>query len=103
MYIVANRLPITPDWQDEFEERFRKRAGEIDKQAGFIRMQILKPDTEGAPNVVLTTWEDHNSFHSWVGSDDFKLAHQNPLPQEAFSGKPSMEKHAVVISAESES
>ena len=100
IYSVANRLPIAPDWQEEFEERFRKRAGEIDKQLGFVRMQILRPDAEGLPNVVLTTWQDQASFESWVGSDDFKIAHQNPLPKEAFTGKPSMEKHLVVINAE---
>ena len=98
MFIVANRIPITPEWQGEFENRFRKRAGEIDKQSGFISMQILKPISEDIPYVVLTSWQDENAFNEWIKSEDFKLAHQNPLPREAFTGKPIMEKHQVVIS-----
>ena len=98
MFIVANRIPVTPEWQGEFENRFRKRAGEIDKQSGFISMQILKPISEDIPYVVLTSWQDENAFNEWIKSEDFKLAHQNPLPREAFAGKPVMEKHQVVIS-----
>ena len=98
MFIVANRIPITPEWQGEFENRFRKRAGEIDKQSGFISMQILKPISEDIPYVVLTSWQDENAFNEWIKSEDFTLAHQTPLPREAFTGKPVMEKHQVVIS-----
>ena len=98
MFIVANRIPITQEWQGEFENRFRKRAGEIDKQPGFVSMQILKPISEDTPYVVLTNWQDENAFNEWIKSEDFKLAHQNPLPREAFTGKPVMEKHQVVIS-----
>ena len=98
MFIVANRIPVAQEWQGEFENRFRKRAGEIDKQPGFVSMQILKPISEDAPYVVLTSWQDENAFNEWIKSEDFKLAHQNPLPREAFTGKPVMEKHQVVIS-----
>ena len=98
MYIVANRVPVANDWAEEFEDRFRKRAGEIETQAGFVSMQILKPVSDGAPFVVLTTWEYEQVFQAWIKSEDFKLAHQNPMPKEAFSGKPIMERHEVVIS-----
>jgi len=97
MFIVANRIPVAAKWHSEFESRFRQRAGEINKQAGFVSMQILKPVGDDAPYIVQTTWQDENAFNSWVGSDDFKQAHQNPLPKEAFNGKPKMEKHRVVI------
>jgi len=97
MFIVANRIPVAQEWQDVFENRFRKRAGEIDKQPGFVSMQILKPTSDDAPYVVLTSWQDENAFNEWIKSEDFKLAHQNPLPREAFTGKPVMEKHQIVI------
>ena len=101
MFIVANRVPVATGWEENFEERFRKRAGQIDKQPGFVRMQILKPDSENTPYIVLTTWQDKASFESWVGSEDFKLAHSNPMPQEAFDGEGKLEMHEVVIAAES--
>ncbi len=66
MFIVANRVPVASGWEENFEERFRKRAGQIDKQPGFVRMQILKPDSENTPYIVLTTWQDKATFESWV-------------------------------------
>ncbi|VAW95709.1 Antibiotic biosynthesis monooxygenase [hydrothermal vent metagenome] len=98
MYVVANRVPVASGWEERFEARFRDRAGQVDKQAGFVRMDILRPADEDSPYVVLTTWEDEAAFNDWVGSEDFKLAHQNPLPKEAFSGEGRLERHEVVIS-----
>ncbi len=103
MYVVANRVPVASGWEERFEARFRHRAGQVDKQAGFVRMDILRPADEDSPYVVLTTWEDEAAFNDWVGSEDFKLAHQNPLPKEAFSGEGRLERHEVVISAWRES
>ena len=101
MFVVANRVPVASGWEETFEERFRQRAGQIDKQPGFLRMQILKPVSDESPFVVLTTWQDKASFESWVGSEDFKLAHSNPMPKEAFDGEGKLEMHEVVIVAES--
>ena len=103
MYVVANRVFVAPGWGEQFEERFRQRAGQVDKQAGFVRMQILRPADEKSPYVVLTTWESDEAFNHWVGSEDFKLAHQNPLPKEAFNGEGGLERYEVVISAEAAS
>jgi heme-degrading monooxygenase HmoA len=99
MFIVANRVPVAAGYEEIFEERFQKRAGQIDKQAGFVRMQILRPASDDAPYVVLTTWQDRASFQAWVGSEDFKLAHSNPMPKEAFDGAAKMEMHELVIEA----
>ncbi len=98
MYVVANRVPVASGWEEEFEARFRQRAGQVDKQPGFVRMEILRPVDDDSPYVVLTTWDDEAAFNDWVGSEDFKLAHKNPLPKEAFSGKGRLERHEIVIS-----
>lgn len=101
MFIVANRVPVAAGWEDKFEARFAQRAGQIDKQPGFVRMQILRPDSEDTPYIVLTTWQDKAAFEAWVGGEDFKLAHSNPMPKEAFDGQGKLEMHEVVIAAES--
>ncbi len=100
MFIVANRVPVAAGWEETFEERFRQRAGQIDKQAGFVRMQVLQPQSENTPYVVLTTWQDKASFEAWVGSEDFKLAHSKPMPREAFSGEGKLEMHEIVIASD---
>lgn len=99
MFVVTNRVPVAPDWREAFEQRFRQRAGQIDKQPGFVRMEIHRPADEDSPYVVQTTWRDEASFRDWVGSEDFKAAHANPLPGEAFNGESRMERHEVIIAA----
>ena len=99
MYVVTNRVYVNLNWQEEFEKRFQSRAGQIDKQPGFHRMQILKPVSADSPYIVYTEWENEQAFKSWVGSDDFKIAHQDPMPEEAFSQKGALEQHTVIISA----
>lgn len=98
-YVVANRVPVAAGWEEQFEERFRNRAGQVDQQPGFVSMEVLRPRTEGAPWVVLTRWENEGAFQAWIGSEDFKQAHRNPLPKEAFSGEGGLEQHEVVVSA----
>ena len=99
MYIVTNRVPVADGFEEMFEQRFRNRAGQIDKQPGFVRMQVLKPDSADTPYVVQTTWQDKAAFEAWVGSEDFKIAHSNPMPKEAFDGQGKLESFDVLIDA----
>ncbi|MES9943261.1 MAG: antibiotic biosynthesis monooxygenase [Candidatus Thiodiazotropha sp. 6PLUC2] len=101
MFIVANRVPVAEDYREMFEARFQARSGQIEKQAGFVRMQVLKPSGPETPYVVLTSWQDKAAFENWVGSEDFKQAHANPMPKEAFDGEGAIEMHEVIIQAES--
>jgi heme-degrading monooxygenase HmoA len=48
----------------------------------------------------LTHWLDKAAFESWVGGDDFRAAHRNPMPKEAFDGESSLERFEVVVSTE---
>ncbi len=100
MYIVTNRIFLKNEYANEFEQRFRNRAGQIEAQPGFTRMQILKPTSENTPYVVLTTWQSKAAFEDWVGSDDFKLAHQNPMSKDAFEEGGSLEQFEVIISTD---
>lgn len=99
MFIVTNRVPVAAGFEEMFEERFRKRAGQVEKNPGFVRMAVLKPASDDTPYVVMTTWQDKAAFEGWVGSEDFKLAHQNPMPKEAFSGEGKIEMFEVIIEA----
>ncbi|MDH5378168.1 MAG: antibiotic biosynthesis monooxygenase [Gammaproteobacteria bacterium] len=101
-YVVCNRVPVLPGYEEMFEERFRNRAGKIELQPGFVRMQVLKPRSENTPFVVFTTWENEQAFLNWVDSEDFREAHRNPMPKEAFSSSGGgLEQFEVVILAES--
>lgn len=100
MYVVTNRVPVVPGWEQAFEERFQQRAGHVERNPGFVRMDIMKPESTDSPYVVSTVWESKDAFQAWVGSEDFKSAHSNPLPREAYRGEGKMEKFEIVISAQ---
>ncbi|MEJ2178940.1 MAG: antibiotic biosynthesis monooxygenase [Gammaproteobacteria bacterium] len=103
MFVVTNRVPVETDWREKFEERFRQRAGQVDKQPGFLRMEIMRPVDDDTPYLVMTVWRDEKAFRDWVESDDFKLAHQNPLPKEAYKASGGgMEQHTIIVSASAE-
>jgi heme-degrading monooxygenase HmoA len=99
-YVVANRIYVKREYAEEFEERFRNRVGQIDQQSGFVLMEILKPKSDGTPYVVMTHWQSELAFRNWVGSEDFKLAHQNPMPKDAFLEGGGIEQYEVIISSE---
>ncbi len=100
MFVVANRIPVASGWEQRFKERFAQRAGQVELQPGFVRMQVLEPTDGDAPYVVLTTWESKAAFEAWVDSEDFRAAHRATLPKEAFAGRPVLERHEVVVAAE---
>lgn len=102
MYIVSNRVPVASGFEYQFEERFRTRAGQVERQPGFVRMEVLKPASPDTPYVVLTAWEDEAAFKAWVGSDDFREAHRNPLPREAFAGEGRLEQFEVIIACQAQ-
>ena len=55
MITVANRIYVSPEYVEEFEERFRNRAGLVDGMPGFILNRVLRPVNEGDPYIVFTS------------------------------------------------
>ncbi|MBA3354336.1 MAG: antibiotic biosynthesis monooxygenase [Pyrinomonadaceae bacterium] len=98
MITVANRIYVTREYTEAFEQRFRDRAGLVDQMPGFISNQVLRPVNEGDPYVVFTIWNSRQDFLNWVRSDAFVKGHaqSGTLPKEAFSQSNVLELHEVV-------
>ena len=98
MITVANRIYVAPEYGARFEERFRERAGLVDKMPGFVSNMVLRPVNEGDPYVVFTVWESRADFLNWVRSDAFVKGHaqSGTLPKEAFTQGNVLEMHEVV-------
>jgi heme oxygenase (mycobilin-producing) len=98
MITVANRIFVTTEYAEQFEENFRNRAGLVDAMPGFISNQLLRPVNDGEPYVVFTVWESRAHFDAWVRSDAFVKGHarSGTLPREAFSGPNQLELHEVI-------
>jgi heme-degrading monooxygenase HmoA len=99
MFVVMNRIPVNPEYKDQFEERFTNRAREVDKMPGFVRNQVLRPGSPDDPYVVLTVWKSKEDFESWVNSDAFKKGHaqSGTLPRETFLGHSKLETFEVIL------
>ena len=101
-YVVANRIPVTPEFAERFAESFRKREGKVENHPGFVRMEVLRPEDPEGVYVVLTHWRLKDDFVAWMRSDDFRKGHAHPLPPEACRGKSEIETHEVLISTSAE-
>lgn len=105
MIIVSNRLPVNPDYAEQFEARFKEREGLVDQMAGFIRFHILRPTQDDQPYIVQTYWESQAAFDAWTESEAFKAQHsqQRRLPAEALLGRPQIEIHEIIQTNDTES
>ena len=98
MITVANRIYVAPEYTEQFEEAFRKRAGLVDGMPGFISNQVLRPVTPEDPYIILTLWNNRKDFEAWIRSDAFMQGHakSGTLPKEAYSAPNKLEVHEVV-------
>lgn len=102
MFVTMNRIFINPGYTDQFEQRFRERAHEVDKMEGFVRNLVLRPKSEEHPYVVMTFWETEKDFKNWVNSEAFTKGHakSGTLPKEAFSTDSHLETFDVFLDTE---
>ena len=94
MFVTMNRFTIHPEHWEAFEERFRQRAGLIDKEPGFIRNSVLRPiEGHGEQHIVMTLWESRAAFEAWTHSDSFRAAHARAgqTPKEWFTAPTRLE------------
>jgi heme-degrading monooxygenase HmoA len=99
MITVANRIFVDPSFAEQFETRFRERAGLVDRMQGFISNQVLRPVNAGDPYVVMTLWARREDFVAWTESDEFRQGHarSGTLPKEAFTAPNKLEVHEVFL------
>ncbi len=113
--VVTNCTPVAKGWEAEFQERFRKRAGLIDKEPGFIRNEVHRPrpleldhaagsfvedeDTQDYYQVK-TWWKSLDEFIAWTRSESFAEAHRNRPPKEMFAGSSRLEIHEAFLSTD---
>ncbi len=111
MIIVTNRIPVTPGYEEEFEERFRRRAKLIDQEPGFIRNFVLRPvsrrrdpatggwkeSDQTGYYLVQSYWESEQAFWDWTSSESFRKAHSERPNPKMFAGANILEIHEVVF------
>ncbi|MCY4044373.1 MAG: antibiotic biosynthesis monooxygenase [Cellvibrionales bacterium] len=100
MFVVSNRLYLNEAYGDELSRRFQARVPKLKEQTGFVKMQVLKSQGKETPWIIQTTWATQQDFKNWVQSPDFKDAHANPMPEEAFERSGNMEQHTIAVDSD---
>ncbi len=94
MFVTMNRFTIDPEHWEDFENRFKQRAGLVDGEPGFIRNAVLRPaEDSGRQHIVMTLWESRDAFLAWTKSESFKKAHARAgqTPKEWFAAPTKLE------------
>ncbi|MFD1017774.1 antibiotic biosynthesis monooxygenase family protein [Thalassobacillus hwangdonensis] len=79
-FVVMNNIPVRDEGRPVFEDRFKNRAGGVEKMDGFQAIRILRP-VSGNTYIVFTQWRNEQSFENWKNSQSFENAHKNSGPQ----------------------
>ena len=66
--VVTNRIPVASGFEADFEERFRKRAGLVDSEPGFIRNEVHRPNPMKLDHSVMKFVPDSETQGTGVAS-----------------------------------
>ncbi len=77
---MISRFTIANDLVSQVKEAFRNRPHLVDKQPGFVRMEVMSPQDKPEEVWLLTYWQDEASFHVWHKSHAYHESLQN-LPK----------------------
>ncbi|MCB0284326.1 MAG: antibiotic biosynthesis monooxygenase [Calditrichaeota bacterium] len=75
-FAAINYIDCKNEYVERFEELFASRAGAIDKLPGFRYMNVLKPNSENDKYLIVSYWDDEDSFKAWTKSEAFIEGHK---------------------------
>jgi heme oxygenase (staphylobilin-producing) len=93
---ILNSLPVKRGAADEIVARFAESRGHVQDFPGFVSMEVLKSDAEDEV-LVVTRWQDRESFESWVRSEEFRRAHGRGGAGGLLTGHPRMSSYSVAV------
>jgi heme oxygenase (mycobilin-producing) len=85
-YAVFNNIPVSDEGRPLFEYRFKNRAGLIEEVPGFIAIRVLRP-LDSDTYVIMTLWENRQSFLGWQESKQYQKAHAKRGTDEGVDAK----------------
>jgi heme-degrading monooxygenase HmoA len=86
--IKINAITVPADSGDELARRFAARAGAVDSQPGFEGFELLKPTDERTTWLVVTRWQDEESFRAWMTSPAFGQGHRSQAERAGGAAPP---------------
>ncbi len=75
MVVKINAIEVAPGKGPALEERFARRAAEVESMPGFLGFELLRPIEGETRYFVYTRWESEDAFRAWVESSAFTRGH----------------------------
>jgi heme-degrading monooxygenase HmoA len=73
--VKINAIEVPEGMGPHLEERFAKRASEVETMPGFLGFELLRPVEGETRYFVYTRWETEDDFQNWVKSSAFTRGH----------------------------
>lgn len=81
MYISMSRLRVDPERCGELVRAFRDRAHLVDGFPGFIDLQVWRSDRDPGEVLMVSRWDDRESFRTYMRSDAHRFSHDRIDPE----------------------
>ena len=75
MFIALSKFEVANNMEDDVKSAFKRRPHNVEKAAGFLRLEVLSPEDNPKEIWLLTYWSDRESFDSWHKSHAYREAH----------------------------
>jgi heme oxygenase (mycobilin-producing) len=75
VFVFVSHLSVPPADHPELERHFRDRSHLVEGVAGFLYLQLLKPQAGPATHTFITAWEDREAFRRYLASEERAKAH----------------------------
>jgi len=98
---IFNSLPVKEGAADRIVDRFAESRGHVQEFPGFVSMEVLK-SSEGEEVLVITRWENRESFDAWVRSEEFSNVHGRSGGEGLLRGHPKMSSYEVAVERHTE-
>jgi heme-degrading monooxygenase HmoA len=96
MIAVVNSLPAKEGAADRIVERFAEGRGYVQRFPGFVSLEVMR--SEGGDEVlVVTRWQNRDSFDAWIRSEDFAKAHGQGGGADLLRGHPKVTVYEVAV------
>lgn len=91
-FVAINYINCQSGYKERFEALFKTRVKAIDRVPGFVDMQVLSPNRDDDDYLIISRWENEESFKAWTNSAAFLEGHKRGFEDIARfkeEGKPS--------------
>lgn len=72
--LVIMRFRIAPEREREWESFVAERGHDMAKEAGYVRMYLLRPESQSNEYRVVSWWEDLADPQSWIRKETYAFS-----------------------------